>query len=397
MNGFISEFGLTYKQTCLLFSLERQIVENDIISSKANNKFNEAAEKQAWLNTWTVNINNFLENLDESLQKKDDNSLTKKTGVFSNFDISKFDEKELLQKIFSLLKLSKIANKIIQNKIPSKFEVSKADNKKLLSEILKDDSTGAIRAWRYLILLECTLFTPYYTFDSKDIDNDGFINSAINHSSKLSLNEEAQNNSLVIIAELLNIDIKYIDIFKKRYQESLRSLSGFWTKVMLAGGTGMLVAVAIVLFFINPIAAAFAAPGLSGAAAFSAGMAALGGGAIAAGGFGIAGGVAVLVGGAMILGGSTGLGIGALASVTPKIVLTELAKIEVVLKEIIIGTQQDFKIVHDVIHKLYENLAEMKREIEVLKLENEKNKDKIKNLKEAIKYLTNAIGEFQKL
>ena len=33
MKNFISEFGLTFKQTCLLFSLERQIVVHDIVSS----------------------------------------------------------------------------------------------------------------------------------------------------------------------------------------------------------------------------------------------------------------------------------------------------------------------------------------------------------------------------
>lgn len=46
MKDFISEFGLTFKQTCLLFSLERRIVVNDIISSKADNKQEEALKKQ---------------------------------------------------------------------------------------------------------------------------------------------------------------------------------------------------------------------------------------------------------------------------------------------------------------------------------------------------------------
>lgn len=126
-------------------------------------------------------------------------------------------------------------------------------------------------------------------------------------------------------------------------------------------------------------------------------MAALGGGAIAAGGFGIAGGIAVLVGGALVLGGSTGMGIGALASATPQIVLTELAKIEVVLKEIVLGIQHDVKTMQEIILKLNDNLAEMQREVTVLKLENKKNEDKIKNLMEAIEYLTKAIEEFQKL
>ena len=46
MKDFISEFGLTFKQTCLLFSLERRIVVNDIISSKADNKQEEDPLRQ---------------------------------------------------------------------------------------------------------------------------------------------------------------------------------------------------------------------------------------------------------------------------------------------------------------------------------------------------------------
>lgn len=383
MNGFISEFGLTYKQTCLLFSLERQIIVNDIINTKANNKPEEAIRKQTWLDTWTNNINNFLEGLNKKETKK-----TKPEECES--PISYVDEN-------GVITLEAIPEECECPAPSSKTDIAKIDNNNLLEELLQEENSVSIKAWRYLILLECTLFTPYYTLDNKEINNENFIDKVKNIFNGLSLNEETQKNSLVNIAELLEIDFKYIDIFRKRYQESLRSLSGFWTRVLLSGGTGMIVAVALALFFINPIAATFAAPGLVGAAAFSAGMAALGGGAIIAGGFGVAGGIAVLVGGALLLGGSTGMGIGALASATPQIVLTELAKIEVVLKEIVLGIQHDVKIMQEIILKLNDNLTEMQREVVVLKLENEKNKEKIKNLEEAIEYLTKAIDEFQKL
>lgn len=159
----------------------------------------------------------------------------------------------------------------------------------------------------------------------------------------------------------------------------------------------MFVAVVIVLFFINPIAAAFAAPGLTGAAAFSAGMAALGGGAIAAGGFGITGGIVVLVGGALLFGGGAGAGIGTLAASSSAIVLTELAKMEVVLKEIILGIQRDTQMMQEIIMSMNDNLNEMRKEVIILKMENEKNKNKIKNLEESIEYLKKAIDEFQNM
>lgn len=348
MKDFISEFGLTFKQTCLLFCLERQIVVDDIVSSKANGKLEDSVKKQAWLNAWDISINNFLNNLEE--------------------------EHDIL------------------------VDITKFDSKKLLEQILNEETSVEIKAWRYLILLECTLFTPYFPLENdKDADNENFIEKIKKLYDGLSLKDENQKLSLLKIAELLNIDFKYIDIFKERYREALRSLSSFWKKVLLAGGTGMLVAVVIALLFINPIAAFFAAPGLAGAAAFSAGMAALGGGAIAAGGFGIAGGISVLVGGALLIGGSTGVGIGTLLASPSELVLTELAKMEVVLKEIILGIQHDTKMIQEIIMKLNDNLNNLRKEVARLHIENEGNKKKIKNLEESIEYLKKAIDEFQKM
>ncbi|MDE6820866.1 hypothetical protein [Bacteroides acidifaciens] len=347
MKDFISEFGLTFKQTCLLFSLERRIVVNDIVSSKADKKQEEALKKQMWLNAWEMNINNFLNHLGEN-----------------------------------------------QNVL---VDITKLEPKSLLEKILNEKTSGNSKAWRYLILLECTLFTSYYPLEQQESYDDNFVDKIKKAFGSLSLNENSRKTSLVMIAELLNIDIKYIDIFRKRHQEALRSLSGFWKKVLLAGGIGMLLAVAIALLFISPIAAFFAASGLSGAAAFSAGMAALGGGAIAAGGFGIAGGIAVLVGGALLLGGGVGVGIGTLAASSSVIVLTELAKMEVVLKEIILGVQHDIQMMQEILMNLNDSLNEMRKEVVKLKMENEKNKEKIKNLEESIEYLKKAIDEFQNM
>lgn len=114
-------------------------------------------------------------------------------------------------------------------------------------------------------------------------------------------------------------------------------------------------------------------------------------------GFGIAGGIAVLVGGALLLGGGVGVGIGTLAASSSVIVLTELAKMEVVLKEIILGIQHDIQMMQEIIMNLNDSLNEMQKEVVKLKMENEKNKEKIKNLEESIEYLKKAIDEFQNM
>lgn len=348
MKDFISEFGLTFDQTLLLFSLERQIINMDIIHSQANGKHDDAERKQQWLNSWDMHINDFLNHLNTE-----------------------------------------------EDELPTTLNIAKIDSKKMFETILQnEESTTKIKAWRYLILLECTLFTPYYSFDNSANTKEGVIDKVAKIFSGLALDKDVQKTSLVQVSLLLEIDIKYVDIFRKRYEEAIRALSGFWKKVLLTSGVGMIVALAVVAVFLTPIAVAFAAPGLYGAAAFSAGMAALGGGAVAAGGFGMAGGFAVLIGGAIILGGSTGAGIGTLASTSPQMVLTELAKIEVVLREIILGIQRDTKLMQSIILQLSNNMNEMQTELAKLKFEEKKNKEKIKNLEDSIEYMKKAIDEF---
>ena len=58
-----STFGLNFKQTCLLFSLERQIIMNDITYSEMQNKVEEANAKKAWLYNWESKINDYLSSL----------------------------------------------------------------------------------------------------------------------------------------------------------------------------------------------------------------------------------------------------------------------------------------------------------------------------------------------
>ena len=104
-----------------------------------------------------------------------------------------------------------------------------------------------------------------------------------------------------------------------------------------------------------------------------------------------------LVGGALLFGGGAGAGIGTLAASSSAIVLTELAKMEVVLKEIILGIQRDTQMMQEIIMSMNDNLNEMRKEVIILKMENEKNKNKIKNLEESIEYLKKAIDEFQNM
>ena len=336
-----SMFGLTFKQTCLLFSLERQIVVNDITYSEMQNKVDDVKLKKEWLKKWDLQINAYLKELES-------NNCSIVSGIESI-------------------------------------------DTQLLFNSIKNESKNL--AWKYLVLLESILFNPYYPLEK--IEDKGLWENFKEKFKQLSLNKDNRTYSLNKIATILEINHSYIDTLQKRYESSLNKLSGFWEKIAIGVGVGAIVTTTIVLFCINPIAGAIAGPGLYGAVAFNAGMAALGGGAIAAGGFGVAGGIAVLVGGSIVLGGSTGAFIGAIAN-NPKIMMTEMAKMEVVLKEIILGVQKDTKLFQEILIQLINNENEMKMEIKRLKLDVDANKEKIKNLEEAVEYLEKGINELRK-
>lgn len=237
--------------------------------------------------------------------------------------------------------------------------------------------------WKYLVLIECALFAPYFAFNG---ENEKAYK-------KLSMTSKTREIALISISKWLGIDYKFVEKVQKTYNVTTKKLTGYYTKVLISAVAGIAAAILTVATMGGSIAAMFAASGLYGAAAVSSGLAALGGGAIAAGGFGMAGGMAVLIGGGFLLGGSSGAAIGlTLASSNPKGVLSELSKLYVVLKEVILGKLHDIKRAQEIIGSVVDKIAEYKKEVARLKLEVEKNKERIKNLEKSIKYLEKFLG-----
>lgn len=240
----------------------------------------------------------------------------------------------------------------------------------------------------FLILLELVLFVPYYQLDESD------------SAKKMTIDKEVQNRSLKAIANMLTINPSYIDTFLTSYTKAKDNLTGFWTKVLISGLVGT-VLIALTAGFAAPfIATAFAGAGLSGAAAISAGLAALGGGAVAAGGLGMAGGIAVVVGGGAVLGGVGGGVAGALLSSSPDFALSQAAKLEVVMKEIILGSQKDILMAQSILNRQQEAIQSLEKDLQKFKLKEDDNKEKIKNLTISISHLKKALEhntEFIKL
>ena len=117
----------------------------------------------------------------------------------------------------------------------------------------------------------------------------------------------------------------------------------------------------------------------------------IGGGAIAAGGTGIAGGTAIIAGGGALLGiagGGAAVGLGTmLVESSPEYTLTQAAKLETILKEVILNAQQDVVCAQKIIEKYKEQIDEMNKKLTAMELEAEKNKKDLKIIKLSIKYL----------
>ncbi|NLM28770.1 MAG: hypothetical protein GX211_11465 [Clostridiaceae bacterium] len=241
----------------------------------------------------------------------------------------------------------------------------------------------------YLILLELCLFTPYYPLNSSRDKEYMTL--------KIASFKTSYNIMLEKFSKFLGIDKNMVKVFQESYKKSVTAISGKTQSVLVGMVIGAII-VAITAGFAAPaIAVLFAAEGLTGAAAIASGLAALGGGAIAAGGLGMAGGIAVIVSGGALLGVGCGAGIGSLLQASPDFALTQAAKLEVVIREIIFLCQKDVRMIQEIIKEQRAAICKLEDELLELRISDEENKEKIKNLEKSISYLKKALERYQNI
>ncbi len=347
MDNSITTFGLTFQQMRILFSLEYFITKQDTDGTekffdKYIDKYNwfkaDHKNKKLWLEEYSREINLFM---------KDSNP----SEVLDNYLIKSSHE--------------------------------------LREAILLEEKTADRETWKYLIILECLLFAPYYPMSDKDAKEKTYKG--------LTLDDEIKDDSINTISSWLDISSSEVKKLKEAYELGIKSLTGFYNKLFIGMGAGVVAALLAVVTCGGSIAALFAASGLYGAAAVSSGLAALGGGAIAAGGFGMAGGMAVLIGGGVLLGSGAGATVSiTLAETNPGGVMNECAKMYVVLKEIVLGMQHDTQEAQEILSGIVDKIATLKKEIVELKLQQEKIKEIIKNLENQMENLEEKLLAQQK-
>ena len=262
---------------------------------------------------------------------------------------------------------------------------------------------GINRIWFYLVMMEASLFTPYFPFAADKGDKEA--QKANREYAKLKyapqtgyLEELARNSGLMAPS--------YVKRFQKAYQKAHFRISGGIKNIALGGlsivaASGLIAATAGA--FAGPIAVALVGSnfaGLSGAALVSASLAYLGGGAIAAGGAGMAGGVAAIVGGGAILGAAGGGAMvsaaGAISKNFPDLMLTQAAKLDVVMREILLNSQADVQNAQIVMAKLKEKIHEVQRQLDDLQMGREKDRREMDALKKALQYMREAYQDMNR-
>ena len=272
------------------------------------------------------------------------------------------------------------------------------------------------KPWLREILLEVTLFEPYFALST--------------------IKDKKGNEKKDTKYDSLKIDWKKADEFLDNYFYEYFYLKGYASKfrkcyehiinelmvnnlakvgkAAVAVGVGAIGAVATSAFA-PQIAVALVGSlftGLHGAALTSASLAFLGGGALTAGGYGVAGGTLIIIGGGTILSSAAGAGaalvsdtvINTIAKADSKQILNQVSKLMVSIYEIVLNDERDVIGAEMLLNKHVQTLAQLQKELVDRKLELEfadkKSipvlKKKIKNMEKSIDVLISSMRNMKK-
>jgi len=243
---------------------------------------------------------------------------------------------------------------------------------------------------RSVLLFEAMLFRPYFNIEIEEVKN-----------LKIEANKELLEGEIREFARKLNCPYGLLVEAKTAYEEALKEIppSGFWQRLAIALAVAILLALtagAAAPVIGGLIGSAFL--GLSGAAATSAGLALLGGGALAAGGFGMAGGTLVIIGGGAVLGAGVGAGLGSLFEKSHELALSQLAKMEAVLKVLLRSLPNSKELLYEAISLERAQLKELENRVKHLESGKQTvTGDDATEAKRSIAYFKRAIERLEEL
>lgn len=253
--------------------------------------------------------------------------------------------------------------------------------------IEEEDSGGT---WLRLVILEAMAFEPYYPLEPKK-GLEGAVqrlgSGAMKGAPLAGYSRSAGDSFLRFFFEGAGggegfVESGYVERLRKRYNKVSQRLNEVLKGALIAVSTTAVVTLAAVLtsgIGAGAIATALVGSnfsGLSGAALTSACLAYLGGGAVAVGGLGMAGGTAVIVGGGAILGlgvgGTAGTLAGGLATLGRKSAITQSAKLLTAVEEIYLNDEHDVRLSESVLERYEELVVSAAGEAKRLQIEADK-------------------------
>lgn len=271
--------------------------------------------------------------------------------------------------------------------------------------------------WFKLVMLEATLFEPYYTLSTEKDKKGKEVPSKKYRLLNLPLMGLKEGASDEYLEE--NFSSKYCKVgFIKRLRKCYGKVTKELNEVLKTAiiSISVLAGIAILVIitagaFAPQIAVALVGSkfaGLSGAALTNACLAYLGGGAIAFGGAGMAGGTIAIVGGGAILGLGAGAGAGGITAAIKlggkKATIYQSAKLMVSVREIFLNEEKDIEYSDTVYEQYVNNVISIEKELVEMRIkadtasqeEKKKMKKEIKNTEESVEAMKIAMKSMNK-
>lgn len=266
----------------------------------------------------------------------------------------------------------------------------------LVARVQKQFEESPSKLWFHLAVLEAALFVPYYPLEMVEKGKKTVPSKEFS-----SIKDAQKNKRLEEFILQCGQNPAFVKRVCKTYGKITNRLNKLGERILISAliTTGVTVATVITAGALAPALAPTIAsllgatfPGLSGAALTSASLAFLGGGAIAAGGAGMAGGTAVIVGGGAILGLGAGAVTGTAGVQTAKTLgafgkpfaISQAAKLEVTLREVILNEQRDVRFAQEVLLNYKQKIMDLNESLTRMELEHEGTKKDISNLKKIV-------------
>lgn len=329
MGTNFSEFTLNFKQACILCSIKRELILDDISYTEKRNRMLEVKEKKQWLKKWDLIIDSCLADLNTN---------------FGFVSLKNIHFSDLLEKC--------------------------------------NDEHETNQIWKYLILLECVIFEPYYPLDLPADDKNDL------KSSNYSIYNDNKISYLKMIAPLMGMRETDVDTIKSKFESSVESLSKGWIdKFNYKSFINSIIPSTVVYPELYTSSLLMIVKKIYKAMTDRENYSIKDSNTIVE---------KMSLGGTLLL-NCTEEDMIEIVSFSPQIVMFELAKIRTIVDNLVIGEYHDRILFNQVLVKLFKNELNLRTNLRIIKSTNCTEPEKLKNLQKGLVYLERGIEDIKNI